>query len=368
MSERKRTKFAGVYSRESSTRRHGGKPDVCFDITFKSGTRKVWEKVGWKSEGISAAYASQVRAERVRDIRLGASPVAKVVPMTFAEAFERYRVEHLSQIKGERILGLYNARIKEAFGDRKLNAITTMELEQFKRELLEDGLTPATVRHYLGTIRQVYLKLIDWGLYFGKVPTAKVQMPKKDNKRQRFLSKAEADILLAALWERSRTTHIIAKISLHTGMRFGEIAALRGEHVHMKSGTIRIVESKNGKSRTTFMTQDVHEIFMDKLLAPGQLLFPDRKGNKMVTVSRSFQRTVDELGYNARIIDTRDKVVFHTLRHTYASWLVQRGIPLYTVGELLGHSSTEMTQRYSHLAPDNLRAAVEVFEQILREG
>ena len=51
-------------------------------------------------------------------------------------------------------------------------------------------------------------------------------------------------------------------------------------------------------------------------------------------------------------------VRFHDLRHTYASWLVQAGVPLHTVGTLLGHSSPAMTARYAHLAPDTLAAAV----------
>jgi integrase len=57
------------------------------------------------------------------------------------------------------------------------------------------------------------------------------------------------------------------------------------------------------------------------------------------------------------ISDARQRVVFHTLRHTFASWLVQQGTPLYTVAELMGHTTIEMSRRYSHLAPDTLRKA-----------
>ncbi|MDL2279575.1 tyrosine-type recombinase/integrase [Desulfovibrio sp. OttesenSCG-928-G11] len=89
-------------------------------------------------------------------------------------------------------------------------------------------------------------------------------------------------------------------------------------------------------------------------------------------VPDTFARTVDALGLNntgemvknakgelipVRITDARHRVVFHTLRHTFASWLVQQGTPLYTVAELMGHSTLEMTRRYSHLAPDTLRKA-----------
>ena len=89
----------------------------------------------------------------------------------------------------------------------------------------------------------------------------------------------------------------------------------------------------------------------------GNFVFPPTKGQQRAQVSSTFERVVKELGFNEGIEDARDKVVFHSLRHTFASWLVQRGVPLYTVAELMGHTTLEMTKRYSHLAPDTMRAA-----------
>jgi site-specific recombinase XerD len=76
---------------------------------------------------------------------------------------------------------------------------------------------------------------------------------------------------------------------------------------------------------------------------------------------------VNALGLNDNVVDARYLVTFHTLRHTYASWLVMRGAPLYTVQRLLGHQTSAMTERYSHLAPDHLRETVKGFEEGLRE-
>ncbi|WP_417908558.1 tyrosine-type recombinase/integrase, partial [Candidatus Electronema sp. PJ] len=61
-------------------------------------------------------------------------------------------------------------------------------------------------------------------------------------------------------------------------------------------------------------------------------------------------------------------LVFHSCRHTCASWLVQAGVPLITVKEILGHSTIALTERYSHLAPDGTRAALRVMEQALQEA
>ena len=71
---------------------------------------------------------------------------------------------------------------------------------------------------------------------------------------------------------------------------------------------------------------------------------------------------------NEGITDPRDKVVFHTLRHTFASWLVQAGVPLYTVQRLMGHKSIVMTQRYAHLAPDQGAEAARLLSGISLTG
>ena len=75
-------------------------------------------------------------------------------------------------------------------------------------------------------------------------------------------------------------------------------------------------------------------------------------------------RSVNEIGLNDGITDRKQKFTFHGLRHTYASWLVQNGIPLITVQKLLGHSSITMTERYAHLCPDNNAAAMQVLSNI----
>jgi len=84
------------------------------------------------------------------------------------------------------------------------------------------------------------------------------------------------------------------------------------------------------------------------------LVFTDRNGNKAVQISDTFNRVVDGLQLNEDISDRRDKVTFHTLRHTYASMLVQRG-RLFHVKELLGHSGIALTERYPHLSDSSLK-------------
>ena len=71
-----------------------------------------------------------------------------------------------------------------------------------------------------------------------------------------------------------------------------------------------------------------------------------------------FMKTVEDLGFNEGYEDTRQRLTFHSCRHTFGSRLAQQGVPLLTIKELMGHKTIEMTMRYSHLMPDHKREAV----------
>ena len=200
----------------------------------------------------------------------------------------------------------------------------------------------------------------------GDNPARKVEKPKVDNRRIRFLTHEEADKLLANLKGKSQQLHEIALLSLHCGPRAGEIFDLTWGCINLDSGSIALLDTKSGKNRTVYMTEPVKKMLSRKNpRQPTDLVFTDRKGNRINEVSNSFARAVTELKLNEGIEDRRLKVYFHTLRHTFASWLVQNGVDLYTVKELMGHSTLAMTERYSHLAKGNLKNAVSKFEKSL---
>ena len=118
------------------------------------------------------------------------------------------------------------------------------------------------------------------------------------------------------------------------------------------------------------MTDDVYNMLINKahVKEDNYPVFKTKNGTKIKEVSNAFARVVDILKLNEGITDNRQKVVFHTLRHTYASWLTQLGTDLYVVQKLMGHSSFAMTQRYAHLAPELLKKAVINFEEMLKNG
>lgn len=362
---RKKTKYTGVYSVQSPKRRHAGRPDIAYDITYKVGKSKYWERVGWKSEGISAGFASQVRAEKLLEARRSGA-VKRLAPLTFDEAFEKYRVNHLVNTKSEkRIVSMYEAAVKKKFGKLYLHQIKTFEIQQFVAKLAGKR-APATIRHYITIIRTVYNKMIAWGEYAGPVPTVGVEIPTVDNQRDRFLTHEEAKKLLTELRRRSEDTYRIALLSLNTGMRAGEIFHLKGEDVDLTKGVIRIRDPKNGKARVAYMSEAVCGMFGEMEIETGEYVFPSRGGGLRRWVPATFDRAVIELGFNEGLEDSRDRIVFHSLRHTFAAWLATEGVPLYTISKLLGHSTIKMTERYAKLMPEAKRQAVDILNSIVK--
>lgn len=219
---------------------------------------------------------------------------------------------------------------------------------------------PATIRHFLALISQVWNLAVSRNIVSGDSPTKRIKKPRTDNRRIRFLTPEEARRLLETLRGRSLDLHDSALLSLFAGLRAGEIHALTWSDVNLDASTLYIRDPKNKVSRHAIATPEIREMLTRRIQdgqSPTSLVFPAKNGKMRLKISKLFDKVVTELGFNKGIEDARQKVVFHSLRHTFASWLVQRGVPLYTVAELMGHTTLEMTKRYSHLAPDTMRAA-----------
>ncbi|MGO9531690.1 MAG: tyrosine-type recombinase/integrase [Syntrophobacteraceae bacterium] len=359
-------KFQGVYYRESEQR----KGDRCFDIAYTLPNGKLkWEKVGWTSENYTAQMAATVRGERIQALRHGEElPQKKKPELTFGELWKKYS-EWMTKASAEGDRLRYERHLKKRFANKTLSEINPFDLERMKNDLLKYGLAPATVKHCLIQVRQVINKGIAWDLWQGNNPVRKVKLPKLNNKRARFLSSTEIEKLLSELKRVSPMQHDIALLSLHTGMRAGEIFALRWNHLNFQHGMIHIADPKSEKARKAYMTSTVREMLQRKLPArknPEDLVF-HRKGKQFHKVSRTFERAVIKHEFNKGITDTRQKVCFHTLRHTFASMLAIQGTPILTISELLGHSSLELSCRYAHLSSSHVRQAVNQLEQYLSE-
>ncbi|MDD2966651.1 MAG: site-specific integrase [Desulfovibrionaceae bacterium] len=360
MTARKKTRFAGVYERQSATRKFQGKADVAYDYSLRIGGKLSWKCAGWRSEGMTPQEASLQRAEAQRKSRgvINAN-------LTLNEAWEIYLRDWLSQKHSAHTdTCTYKKHIATYFGEVSLAQITPAQVNAMLNGL--DEIAPQTKKHIIGLIRRIYRRMIAWAMYAGAIPTDGVQLPRVDNARMRFLTPKEASMLLHELDCRSPQFADICRVSLFSGLRLGEIFRLQVQHINIDARIINVMDAKAG-SRVASMPDALATLLIKytKGRASDEYVFTKGEGGRMHTINQTFVRVVRDLGFNDGISDARYRVVFHTLRHTFASWLVQRGVPLYTVGDLMGHSVLEMTKRYAKLAPDNRKNAVCMLDGIL---
>lgn len=395
MSEYFSTQYPGIRYREHSTRKFNGKPDRYYFIRYKRSGKAIEESVGWASHGMNAQKATKIRVELVQNIKEGIRPQSlqekraihetvrreeeeqkrreAVKGVTFGQIWEKYIEWAKSNKKSWRDdEQRYNSHLKNLLSEKPLNEISSFELEQLKINLQEKNisdkinsnidkkLSPATIKHCLVLVRQIFNKAIIWEFYSGTNPVKKIKLPYLNNSRLRFLSHDEANTLLIELKKVSLIVYDQSIISLQCGLRFGEIAKLTLADLDFTHGIIQIRDPK-GECRQSYMTTDVRKILLDRKPSTAtSLVFESFNGDLQKSVSSSFDRVVKKIGFNNGILDRRDKIVFHSLRHTFGSWLAMQGTPLLTIKELLGHKSIEMTMRYSHLLPDQKKEAVSI--------
>ena len=380
----RKARYPGVRYREHHERRYNGKNDRYFTIRYKRNGKSVTEAVGWASHGMNEQKANMMRAEIVQNIREGRRPQSLAEKRQMEDdrikaiekeadlenkknvTFDRLADEFLKWAKVNKKDHIndksrYRNHIQPFIGKVHARDVSPFILEQFKCNLQEKGLSPKTTHNCLTLIRTIFRKGKIWGLYHGEIPTEKITFPKIDNNRTRFLSHQEASALTEKLKKRSEQVYQQAMLSIHAGLRFSEIANLTRADVDLDNGILQIRDPK-GLSRQAFITKPLEELFLSRKnltsKSPDDLIFPSTKGTIQQQISKAFYKVIDNLGFNDGITDRRQKVCFHTLRHTFGSWLAIQGTSLYEIMELMGHKDIKMTQRYAHLMPSVKRAAV----------
>lgn len=389
-----KTKFLGVRYRQHKTRKHGVNFDKCFSIRYKVNGKDKEEVAGWSSEGMTAEKAYKILSEIRENIRTGApeNSLANIRQSKEEARRKEERQQHMTAqaqlimeefwnqiyaphatatktpatIRNER--SIYEKWLRPALGSMPVSRLRPSHVEHLLLHVANQGKSAQTARHILALVSQMWNMALLHDIVSGENPCSRVKKPQQDSRRTRFLTPDEASLLLQALKGRSKDTYDAAVLSLFAGLRAGEIHALRWADVNLESGTLYIRDPKNKHSRYAYICAEIMDVLKSRQAeeSKAELIFPSTAGTRRLAVSDSFERTVKALGLNENITDARQKVVFHTLRHTFASWLVQRGTPLYTVAELMGHSSLEMTKRYAHLAPDTVRQAAMGLSGVLK--
>jgi integrase len=417
-----KSQFRGVEYYKHATRKHGVKFDRYYRLRFAANGKTRTSGLGWSTDGWTEEKAALKLKEFQENLAKGEGPTTlKEEQALERERIIQARIEAEQATEAQRLVAERQARenitvskfwddhyfpqakrdkvaetiraeernfrnwIQPVIGEIPIREVKTSDIERIKNSLMDappleknieggvgngqQGRSPRLIEYCLAITRQILNFADRLGFYHDKNPVKNVRKPKVANERKRFLSHNEAAELLAYLKERSEQLHDISLLSLRCGLRAGEIFNLCWADVDFERDQILIRDPKSGRDRHTYMIHEVKDMLtrQPRTSANGsELIFKDRNGNKMKSISNAFDRSIDALGLNDGIVDSRHKLCFHSLRHSFASQLVETGTPLPVVKELLGHSTLRMTERYSHVGPGLARHAIQALGTAIR--
>ncbi len=250
------------------------------------------------------------------------------------------------------------------FGEKPLEEIRVRDIEAFKAAQQAKGLSPKTINNHLTVLSALLRVAESWELIEQRPSIKRLKQIDPD---WHYLDFAEANQLIEATAQEEPLWRTMIVLALRTGMRQCELLALRWSAVDLKASTVVIRERvwrgdlDTPKSRTSCRTIPLSADACEALKAwrhlRSELVFCDDQG-KMLTAGACkwpLWRACKEAGL--------ERVGWHVLRHTFASHLAMRGVPITTISELMGHSDLKTTQRYMHLSPAHKAEAVQLLDQ-----
>lgn len=326
----------------------------------------------WKSAGRNMEVAKKIKAKIENDlINERYDLFVRKEPVTLSWYMDNKYLPPRKELARYDVDCLACRHLKGFFGDILLNRITAEDIRDYIAEKT-GKLAPRTINDHLTTLNQIFRWALDAGYVtrnplFCGLKDKTIKKP-RNTKKTRFLTEDEFKRLIekSTLWVKTYIT-----LALFSGMRRNEISNLKLSDIYfdkqLNSIKIEATHSKNKKERYIRMNSVLKNLMLwlkDNWICPDNSIvhtredyqrtyvFCDEKGNRIRSFRKSFTRIVKSAGLNG--------VVFHTLRHSFASHLLMKGVPLITVSRLLGHSSIKITaDLYGHISEAHTQEAVD---------
>ena len=286
---------------------------------------------------------------------------------TVRELIDRYievELPHKPKMKKE-----YTGQLvwwREQIGHILLSDLTSPVIvqcrESLSRVITNRGMfmSNARVNRYLAALSSALTTAMNEWHWLEENPVKKVKRLKEPKERVRYLDEAEREKLLKACQNsNNEDLYLACVLALSTGARRMEIWSLKWRDIDLNKGILIFEKTKNGHRRSVPVSG--HALSLLKLKSKkrkhdSSLVFPSS-----VDPSRpfDFRRPFTKALKQAEIENFR----WHDLRHSAASYMVQSGISLRIVGEILGHRDLSVTQRYAHLSPEHLRESISIIDE-----
>jgi integrase len=246
--------------------------------------------------------------------------------------------------------------LQQIAGDCSLVSISPLHVDQYKTKRIKDEVSPVTINVELRALRTIFNVAIRWQ-HVERNPFTGMRLMSVPERTPAFLTRDDFQNLLNVIkegWIRE-----LVVFAVLTGMRRGEALNLKWKNVDLSRKIIHIetdstFKTKAGKRRVVPMNETVFSLLSQKAMAYHGSDFVFTHDGEPIDAGYLTHRFKDYVSKTK--LDGR--LHWHSLRHTFASWLVQDGVSLFEVQKLLGHSSAEMTMIYSHLLPDQMHQTV----------
>ena len=346
--------------------------NTVFYLKYRIYSKQYKQKVGTDKEGWTVNKAYKELQKRISN-NLGSAINRSSITLT--DAFDSYieSISHKSDCYNTK--SRYKTNIKDVLGHIRLKDITPLMLLKFKSKLATDisektgkVLASRTVDGMLDLINQIYNFHIRVQSYSGKSPATPklVSRLNEDNSRKGFLSKDDYSKLIYTLEHRNELyintrPHIteqlllFVKLGVTTGARRGTLLTIRKKDINFDTNTINLYNHKVKRPYQGYIHPSIKEFLrveIEHLEDENYVIGGKSKSLCHNTISKRLQPILNDL-FNDGVIDRRERIVLHSLRHTFGSWLAQSNTSLYQIMKLMDHSQISQTQMYAKLLPNS---------------
>jgi integrase len=315
--------------------------------------RKIEQSTQTTDRAKAALVESEKRAALWHEKQRGIIPQADPL-------FDEVMADYLEAAAARRSIerDVYAARhLTAQFAGVKMRAMTPADIEDYLTHRQRAGVSESTLKREIGVLKAA----VNWANKKKRLdlpnPVARLDLVEPPG-RVRWLDQDQSRALMDAAAEARQAPHLVdfIRLALHTGMRKSEMLGLEWARVDLRQNLIYLDTQKNGKRGSIPLNGTARQAILNRARFRAEHcpaaahVFCDARGQRIGNVQRSLVSACSAAG----IVDFH----IHDLRHTCAAWLVQAGVPLLDVSNLLRHASIVMTQRYAHLAPTSARNAV----------
>ncbi|GAB1254959.1 tyrosine-type recombinase/integrase [Desulfovibrio falkowii] len=384
----------GIRKYEHLTRKHGLKPDVYYALRYRVEGKRYEEGLGWASQGWTLERARLTLAELMVAKKTGSGEVTlrerrvkaqeeraeakrqqearRRLAVTLSEYWHNNYFPNCRQSKAPETWrkeeSNFRTWLAPALGDVPLREISKADLDAIKSKMASAGLAKRTTQLVFATMRAVWNHARGNKLVEGTCPTQEIKLGKISNARNRALSSNEAQELLEEIQRLDEKAWAFTLACLHTGGRLSEVARLTWGQVNLRERHLTLVHTKTGKPRAVPMTETLVSVLRSMPHGQAQdIVFTNAQGKQWTSMPANFRKAVANLKLNEGRTDRRELLVFHSLRHSAASMLLDAGENVRTIQELFGWSTLAMLQRYTHPTDEKKQRAMGRLDSKLKQ-